>query len=135
MHRKLSSHKGFTLVELMVVVAIIGILAVSGVVVFTGHFDKVRMSNARMNLQDLKVAEEMYYSLYDTYAPDITDGTFNAMLNFDYTDTTYYKIYIKAADNDEFSACAVGAKDGDIWNIKDDTSESTEVSSCPGITP
>lgn len=131
MNRKLSSPRGFTLVELMVVVAIIGILALVGVVVFTGHFDKVRQTNARQNLQDVKVAQEMYYSLYDTYASSITASTFKTMLSFDPTDNTYYNYFISSGDTTAFKAWAKGVKDEDCWRITDTDSEAKEKNSCP----
>ena len=53
--------KGFTLIELMIVVAIIGILAAIAIPNFLKYQAKARQSEARINLGGIFVAETSFY--------------------------------------------------------------------------
>ena len=59
--------KGFTLIELMIVVAIIGILAAIAIPNFVKFQCRSKQSEAKGNLKALYVAEESYRAEYDTY--------------------------------------------------------------------
>lgn len=64
---KLSNKSGFSLVELMVVVAIIGILATIAVPNFQRFQAKSRQSEARTNLAGLFTSQRAFFSEYGTY--------------------------------------------------------------------
>ncbi len=55
------NQKGFTLIELMIVVAIIGILAAIAIPNFLKYQAKARQSEARINLGGIFVAETSFY--------------------------------------------------------------------------
>jgi type IV pilus assembly protein PilA len=63
--------KGFTLIELMIVVAIIGILAAIAIPNFIKFQCRSKQSEAKANLKALMVAQESYRGENDTYL----DGT------------------------------------------------------------
>lgn len=59
--RKLGNQKGFTLIELMIVVAIIGILAAIAIPNFLRYQAQSRQAEARTNLGGIFVAETSYF--------------------------------------------------------------------------
>jgi len=69
--QKLTNQKGFTLIELMIVVAIIGILAAIAIPNFMNYQCKAKQSEAKSLLGDLRTAQEAYYAEYDTYTTDL----------------------------------------------------------------
>ena len=82
---------GFSLIELLIVVAIISILGAVAVPAYYNHVLRVRQGDAYNFLYDIKSAEEMFYSQYNEYGSPFADGdTFNSLLSFDITDNRYY---------------------------------------------
>jgi prepilin-type N-terminal cleavage/methylation domain-containing protein len=59
--------KGFTLIELMIVVAIIGILAVLATASFLSFQSKSKQAEATVNLGAIGKLAQSYYAEYDTY--------------------------------------------------------------------
>jgi type IV pilus assembly protein PilA len=67
--RKLRLNDGFTLVELMVVVAIIGLLSAVAIPNFKKYQAKAKTSEAKLQLASLYSAETAWVADYDYYAP------------------------------------------------------------------
>jgi len=67
MLRKLRSKKGFTLIELMIVVAIIGILAAIAIPNFLRFQAKSKQSEAKTNLGGIFTAQTAYFGEKNTY--------------------------------------------------------------------
>ena len=59
--------RGFSLIELLTVVAIIGILAAVGVVAYTGYVSKARKSSAENAMMQIGLAQTEYYSNIGAY--------------------------------------------------------------------
>src|SRR6476469_10953386 len=66
--QSLKRQDGFTLVELMVVVAIIGLLSAVAVPNFKKYQAKAKMSEAKLQLSALYTAETSFFSDYNMYA-------------------------------------------------------------------
>lgn len=74
---KLIKKKGFTLVELMIVVAIIGILAAIAIPNFIKFQARSKQSEPKANLKALFTAQRAYFSEKDTFASTVGDIGFN----------------------------------------------------------
>jgi len=68
------NEKGFTLVELMIVVVIIGILASIAIPKFTNLIGKTKASEAKQQLGSIVSLEKTYYFTNDAYV-DFAAGT------------------------------------------------------------
>lgn len=61
------NRKGFTLIELMIVVVIIGILSSIAIPKFTSIKDQANEAACRCNMRSLGSAEALYYAQYSMY--------------------------------------------------------------------
>ena len=59
--------KGFSLVELLVVVAIIGVLAAVGTIAYNGYVDGARKAAAQNAMQQIALMQTEYYSITGGY--------------------------------------------------------------------
>lgn len=60
-------NKGFTIVELMIVVAILGVLAAIAVPIYNGYVATTKRSEAKSNLETIRLLEEQFYADRRTY--------------------------------------------------------------------
>src|ERR671910_792159 len=84
---------GFTLVELLIVVAIIGVLSTIGIPTFRRMVQKSKKSEAKVNLGGLYTAESAFFAEYGGYGNNLdkigfeTDGS-NLMYVIGFPTTT-----------------------------------------------
>ncbi len=74
-HMRRTNH-GFTLVELMIVVAIIGILAALAIPNFIKFQARAKQSEAKTTLRGLSTAQTNYFAESDRYANNLSDVNF-----------------------------------------------------------
>lgn len=117
---KAKSHRGFTLIELMIVVAIIGIIAAIAYPSYTAYIEKARRSDAQGALMGLAGAMERYRTANGTYENAGADGDTGAPLI--YADESpidgsvkFYDLIIQAADATSFTLRAT-PKNGQAGN-------------------
>ncbi len=68
MFMKKRDEKGFTLIELMIVIAIIGILAAIAIPQFSAYRVRSYNSSAQSDLRNLATAQEAYYVDFSSYS-------------------------------------------------------------------
>ena len=111
--------KGFTLIELMIVVAIIGILAAIAVPNFVKFQCRAKQSEARSNLTAIFVVEEAYRAEYDRYVG--TGSGVPDVLGWQPQGEQRYRYEVSPATASSFVAHAFGRAGtdvvGDQWDI------------------
>lgn len=78
MMRKTRNHSGFTLVELLIVVIILGVIAAIAIPQFTSSTEDAKLSALDMTLSELRNSIELYYHQHGATYPGAkkhTDGT------------------------------------------------------------
>jgi len=67
------NRKGFTLVEVLIVVIIIGILAAIGIPQFSASIEKAKGGEARSGLGNIQTGEKVYFAENEKYTATIGD--------------------------------------------------------------
>lgn len=75
MRRRINSTAGFTLVELLIVVIILGALAAIAIPQFTTSTEDAKLSALDMSLAELRSAVELYYHQHNGVYPGAKDDT------------------------------------------------------------
>ena len=90
--------RGFTLVEVMIVVAIVAILSTIALPSYEAYIRKTRRTDAKNALLDLATRQEKYYSINNKYTPTLTDlGYSNANSSPVYSSgNSYYDLTVTA---------------------------------------
>jgi type IV pilus assembly protein PilA len=117
-YMSLKRQDGFTLVELMVVVAIIGLLSGVAIPNFKKYQSKAKVSEAKLQLSAVYMAQQSFYSDFNMYGHCLTYMGFDPNLE---KTNRYYSIGIKTpakvADNAYAAALNSGLNAVDCPNV------------------
>ncbi|MDD3066194.1 MAG: prepilin-type N-terminal cleavage/methylation domain-containing protein [Endomicrobiaceae bacterium] len=90
MKTKLNSIKGFTLVELLIVFAIIGILSLNSIVAYRKFVKEAIVSEGKMLVSSIAKIEKLYHAESGKYQP-ITNASYNEIPEIDARFNKYFK--------------------------------------------
>ncbi|MGD9822959.1 type IV pilin protein [Desulfobacter sp.] len=124
-----NNQKGFTLIELMIVVAIIGILAAIAIPNYLTYQLKAKTAEAKTNMGAIRTALEAYNAEADLYqacvsSPDANPGKAKrawsdaggfGSIGFNPAGEVYYTYSVSAGASD-YTVTAIGDLDGDTAN-------------------
>jgi prepilin-type N-terminal cleavage/methylation domain-containing protein len=112
-----NGRRGFTLIEITIVLLLIGVLAAMAISTYRMMINKARMTQAKTVLGHLTKTEATYFSDHDRYTDNIV------LLDFDPVKYNYYEVSVVLLDNGmnyTGAARGVGIMDNDLWTITKD---------------
>jgi type IV pilus assembly protein PilA len=106
------NQKGFTLIELMIVIAIIGILAAIAIPQFTAYRQRAFNAAAISDLRNAATAQEAFYTDSQQYTNASTDLTSRG-----YTPSANVTLSITAASNSQYTMTAAHISGTKTWSL------------------
>lgn len=115
--------KGMTLTELLVVLAILGVLLLLAFPVLKPLFSKTHAIEAKTNLKHLAELQKVYHLEHYRFAPEVEAVGFEQVKLISENGTAHYQIELVRVDQQDFLARATSITDFDgdgvmnVWEI------------------
>lgn len=105
---------GLTLVELMVVVAVMAVIASVAYPLYTAQVQKSRRADAKIALQTVATAQERFYTVNGRYTANLASLQVSTDVQGGGSNRGYYDITlaVTGADSEQFTATADAASGG-----------------------
>ncbi len=123
----MKTNRGFTLIELMIVVAIIGILAAIAIPNFIKFQARSKQSEAKVNLKSMYTSEKSFYQEKDRYSSLVGEVGFAPERG------NRYAYYMGTAGTNSNRTTAAGAVVSTDQGIQVDTFKYTTAAAAPAI--
>ncbi|MFA6914458.1 MAG: prepilin-type N-terminal cleavage/methylation domain-containing protein [Endomicrobiia bacterium] len=103
--------KGFTLVELVIVIVIVGILSIVAVPIYRGYTRKAMATEGKALLGAIQTAQKIYFAEFAFFASQTTATAFSSSLDVDARSNKYFTSFTitASAPNNAFTASTTGA--------------------------
>jgi len=98
--------KGFTLVELVIVIVIVGILSIVAVPIYRGYTRKAMATEGKSLLGTIQTAEKVYFAEYTEFKSSTTG--FDSDLDVDARSNKYFTNFSISGSGDSFTAITSG---------------------------
>ena len=123
---------GFTLLELLVVVVIVGILVAVGMFSYTGIKEDALDKEAKAMLRLLQTAEKTYRLEVEAYGNCANTGTCNSLLGLDLTSGSSANWDYRVSNASPTTFCAEATRSGGSrqWRMDQDDDDPSS-GSCP----
>ena len=96
--RYLNNEKGFSMIEMMVVLIIIAVLIAGGIKFYLGYIENSRVTKAKAQISTMQAALDAYYAEKGQYPAD-KDGLLNAGIAAESTDGSTFEAKDPWAEN------------------------------------
>lgn len=125
--------RGFTLIELMVTVAIVAILAAVALPSYTSYVQRGKITEATSTLSELRLRAEKYFADNRSYQPTPASG-FTVGFNTTVTGTQYFTYSCTAPTAATFTCTATGTGDltGFAYTINESNVRASDFTSVAG---
>lgn len=91
--------KGFTLVELVIVIVIVGILSIVAVPIYRGYTRKAMASEGKSLLGSVQTSQKIYFAEYGTFYAPAAATSYDGVLDVDARANKYFKQYRVSASS------------------------------------
>lgn len=112
--------KGFTLVELVITIAIIVVLSTISIPIYKDYIHDSKLSEAYLLLANIRDAQCQYYNNYGCFFKSTATTSKDEVLDVNAGRNKYYKSFIPGlwATNEYFSACVPVPEYGHAQQLK-----------------